>query len=119
MACLKLTSRRHLLRWILSLVFSIILIFTYHFTHPSSLPPQASTPQISRSLQAPVSSFQKELVVASLKGDDTSWMQEHLPDWKANIYVVNDQSAKLTVPKNKGREAMVYLTWVVPITYLI
>jgi len=51
-----------------------------------------------------------ELVVASLKGDDTSWLPEYLPQWKANVYIVNDQSANLTVPKNKGREGMVYLT---------
>ena len=93
------------------LVFSISLIFTLQATlFRSSLPKQASTPN---KLQTPISSFRKELVVASLKGDDTSWMQEYLPDWKANIYIVNDATAELTVPKNKGREAMVYLTWVV------
>ena len=53
--------------------------------------------------------FRKELVVASLKGDDTSWLHTYLSDWKANVYVVNDQTAALTVELNKGREAMVYL----------
>lgn len=52
-----------------------------------------------------------ELVVASLVGDDTSWLDEPFSDWKTNIYVVNDPNAFLTVPKNKGREAMVYLTY--------
>lgn len=56
-----------------------------------------------------------EFVVASLQGDDSSWLQEFIPSWKTNLYVVNDQSAPLTVPKNKGREAMVYLTYVSPI----
>lgn len=51
-----------------------------------------------------------EFVVASLKGDDTSWFKQYIPRWKANIYIVDDASAPLTVPKNKGREAMVYLT---------
>lgn len=50
----------------------------------------------------------KELVVASLKGEDTSWIAKHVSDWKRNIYIVNDREAKLTVPVNKGRESMVY-----------
>jgi hypothetical protein len=54
---------------------------------------------------------EKELVVASLIGDDTSWLDEFFDDWKKNIYVVNNQSAPLTVPKNKGREAMPFLTY--------
>ena len=51
-----------------------------------------------------------ELVVASIRSDDVSWLQKYLPQWKANIYVVDDKSAPLTTPLNKGREAMVYLT---------
>ncbi|KAJ4407490.1 hypothetical protein N0V85_004360 [Neurospora sp. IMI 360204] len=51
-----------------------------------------------------------ELVVASLKSENTSWVHEYLPDWPASIYVVDDPDAPLTVPKNKGNEAMVYLT---------
>lgn len=52
----------------------------------------------------------KELVVASMAGDDTSWLDEFFADWKKNIYVVNNSSAPLTVLKNKGREAMPFLT---------
>lgn len=53
----------------------------------------------------------KHLVVATLKGDDTSWIQKRLkPEWGTSIYVANDRRAKLTVPINKGREAMIYLT---------
>jgi len=53
-----------------------------------------------------------EIVVASQTSEDTSWVDRHLSDWARSIYVTDDPSAKLTVPKNKGREAMVYLTWV-------
>ena len=54
------------------------------------------------------------LVVASLEGDDVSWLQGILPEWEKNIYIVNNASANatLTIPKNKGRESMVYLRWV-------
>ncbi|RYP72215.1 hypothetical protein DL771_004345 [Monosporascus sp. 5C6A] len=54
-----------------------------------------------------------ELVVASTKKEDTSWIQKYLPDWYTHIYVADDPDASLTVPKNKGREAMVYLTHII------
>jgi hypothetical protein len=57
---------------------------------------------------------EKELVVASLAGDDTSWLHEFFGAWRKNIYVVNDPAAPLTVAVNKGREAMPFLTYVLP-----
>jgi hypothetical protein len=51
-----------------------------------------------------------EIVVASQTSEDTSWVAKYLPGWARSIYVTNDPRARLTVPKNKGREAMVYLT---------
>ncbi|KAI3317368.1 hypothetical protein HD806DRAFT_515294 [Xylariaceae sp. AK1471] len=54
-----------------------------------------------------------ELVVASTKKEDTSWLHTFLPAWHKNIYVADDTTAPLTVPKNKGREAMVYLTYMI------
>ncbi|KAF9886467.1 hypothetical protein FE257_011373 [Aspergillus nanangensis] len=71
----------------------------------------------SRSGQAtpsPVArSSTKEMVVASVTSDDVSWMYDYFPDWNKNIYVVNDKNAPLTVSKNKGRESMVYLTYII------
>lgn len=52
----------------------------------------------------------KDMVVASMKSDDTSWLSEYFPDWTKSIYVVDDKHAPLTVTRNKGRESMVYLT---------
>ncbi|KAJ2897445.1 hypothetical protein MKZ38_004676 [Zalerion maritima] len=54
-----------------------------------------------------------EIVVASTKKDDTSWFARFLPGWERNIYVVDDRNALLQVPKNLGREAMVFLTYVI------
>ncbi|KAK6825812.1 hypothetical protein PG987_013306, partial [Apiospora arundinis] len=55
-----------------------------------------------------------DIVVASVKSDNTTWFHQHLPpQWQKSIYVVNDPKAPLTVPQNKGREAMVYLTHIV------
>jgi len=50
------------------------------------------------------------LVVASLAGDDVSWLQGILSDWEKNIYVADNLTAPLSPPKNKGRESMIYLT---------
>ncbi|KAF2477122.1 uncharacterized protein BDR25DRAFT_309419 [Lindgomyces ingoldianus] len=61
----------------------------------------------------PAKPEQKELVVASLSGDDTSWLDEFFGSWRKNIYVVNNVSAPLTVPVNKGREAMPFLTYII------
>lgn len=49
-------------------------------------------------------------VVASQKTENTTWLRQFFPEWEANIYEVDNPEAKLTVPKNKGRESMVYLT---------
>ncbi|KAI9744425.1 MAG: hypothetical protein M1818_001954 [Claussenomyces sp. TS43310] len=55
----------------------------------------------------------KAIVVASVEEDNISWLDEHFSDWNINRFIVNNASAELTVPKNKGREAMVYLTYVI------
>ncbi|KAK0750724.1 hypothetical protein B0T18DRAFT_435361 [Schizothecium vesticola] len=54
-----------------------------------------------------------EIVLASLKRESTSWVHQYLPDWGRSVYVVDDPKANLRVPKNKGREAMVYLTHII------
>ncbi|KAL2135446.1 hypothetical protein VTI74DRAFT_8432 [Chaetomium olivicolor] len=82
-------------------VCSWLLVLHFHLQWdwlPSSDPLAASPPPAV------------EIVVASLQSEDTSWFRHYLPRWSHAIYVVNDPSAKLTVPVNKGREAMVYLT---------
>ena len=101
MALPLMTFRRSLLPSVATFVFLVLFIIIFR---------TSSRHQLGVSPPEPI--FSKEFVVASLKEDDTSWLHEHFPDWKANIYVVNDKAAKLTVPINKGREAMVYLTYV-------
>jgi hypothetical protein len=54
-----------------------------------------------------------ELVVASIKSENTSWLNTYLPSLPKKIYVADDSRAEFTVPKNKGREAMVYLTYII------
>ncbi|CEJ82107.1 hypothetical protein VHEMI02195 [[Torrubiella] hemipterigena] len=54
-----------------------------------------------------------EMVVASMSSENTTWLDQYLLDWKKNIYVVDDETARFTVPINKGREAMVFLTYII------
>ena len=55
----------------------------------------------------------KSIVIASLSSDNTSWMQTTFPEWENNIYVMDDPQAELSVAKNKGKEAMAYLTYLI------
>ncbi|GAM86233.1 hypothetical protein ANO11243_042450 [Dothideomycetidae sp. 11243] len=54
-----------------------------------------------------------DLVLASVKRTNTSWLDTALPSFHHKVYVVDDESAALTVPLNKGNEAMVYLTHII------
>jgi hypothetical protein len=51
-----------------------------------------------------------EIVVASVKSDNTSWVREAVPAWKSNVYVADDPLALLSLPANKGSEGIAYLT---------
>ncbi|EAT82159.1 hypothetical protein HBH56_106600 [Parastagonospora nodorum] len=53
------------------------------------------------------------VVVAAQASENATWLDAYFPDWEKNIYRVDDASAALTVPKNKGRESMVYLTYII------
>lgn len=56
---------------------------------------------------------EKELVIAAMSSSNMSWVENHVPDdWYANIYRADlaPGEAELTVPVNKGNEAMVFLT---------
>ena len=57
------------------------------------------------------------IVVASQRSEDATWLEKYFPRWEQNIYRVDNPDAPLTVPKNKGRESMVYLTCAHPKNY--
>ncbi|KAI9729115.1 MAG: hypothetical protein M1828_000200 [Chrysothrix sp. TS-e1954] len=58
-------------------------------------------------------SISKALIVASLTSDDTQWLHEYFPQWTRFIYKVDNASARLTVPRNKGREWSAYLSYII------
>jgi len=60
----------------------------------------------------PVHDIQAErvaLVVASQSSDNTTWLEESFPTWEKAVYLT-DAPSNLSVPANRGRESMVYLT---------
>ena len=118
---LQSPRRRNRVKSILLTIFLVFAIYFVFFANGSRrrLPPP-SDEEVLREYHArhPGSSshhdaeplVQRDMVVASMKKDNTSWLFEYFPDWHKSVYVVDDESAELTVKYNKGRESMVYLT---------
>lgn len=57
--------------------------------------------------------YTSTLVIARTKEEDMEWLEKEIPDQPTAIYVVDDPSAPLHPPKNKGHEVMVYLTYII------
>ncbi|KAI1869030.1 uncharacterized protein JN550_006017 [Neoarthrinium moseri] len=101
-------------------VLLLVVLLWYHdqlvsWTERSesfAAPPPSSEQDTSSNASSDASS-DVEIVVASLRHEDTSWLPTYLPEWKANVYVVDDPEAPLTVSVNRGRESMVYLTYII------
>ena len=83
---------------LLCLIFPFALLLAPELDDPPLIP-EPDFPQVA-------------LVVASVKKDDIRWMRKLFPKWEIYHYVADDPFAEHTVPLNKGREAMQYLTWV-------
>ncbi|CAG8248306.1 unnamed protein product [Penicillium olsonii] len=116
--------RRSRIKAILLTIFIVIALYLLFFAN-TKLPVKpetgtyadrhgaATTPKPTDELAHPVIPSQKVMVVASMKKDDTSWLRQNFPDWSKSIYVVDDKHAPLTVAYNKGRESMVYLSYII------
>ncbi|GFG20403.1 hypothetical protein IFM61606_00528 [Aspergillus udagawae] len=53
------------------------------------------------------------IVMAKLSKEDTSWVSTDLNEWRNFIYTVDDVNAARHTPKNKGRESLAYLQYIV------
>ncbi|KAJ5151631.1 hypothetical protein N7492_009926 [Penicillium capsulatum] len=53
------------------------------------------------------------IVMGKLRAEDTSWVSSELAEWRNMIYTVDDTTASTHTPKNKGREALPYLQFIV------
>ncbi|OJD40468.1 uncharacterized protein BKCO1_100091 [Diplodia corticola] len=64
----------------------------------------------------PDGNYSRVLVVPRMRDEDVSWIdgvREEMPDLQTAVYVMDDPWADFHVPKNKGRESMAYLTYVI------
>ncbi|CAK1354544.1 hypothetical protein CB0940_01618 [Cercospora beticola] len=67
----------------------------------------------------PGSNYTRALVLPRLKSESTAWVQQELGDWIDSgllipaVYTVDDRTADLHPPKNKGHEVMVYLSYII------
>jgi hypothetical protein len=56
----------------------------------------------------PGSNYSRILVLPKTTEEEIGWIHAELPDLPLAVYEVNNATAQLRVPKNKGREAMVF-----------
>lgn len=81
-----------------------------------SLSTPIPTPRPSPAPLWPGKNATKTLVVARLQEDDTSWVDAVVQadtDLTSAVYTVDNHTAALNVPTNKGHEVMVYLTYII------
>ncbi len=59
--------------------------------------------------------YSRTVVIASTSKENTAWLAElaNEPDLSTAVYVVDEPHAPFSVPKNKGHEVMVYLTYII------
>jgi hypothetical protein len=57
--------------------------------------------------------YTKRIVVPKTKKEDIRWLDEELPEVPKAVYAVDDATAPLRPPKNKGNEVMVYLSYII------
>jgi hypothetical protein len=84
----------------------------YHQTSDGRKPPPSPAANPGSSTSSKDGKKTKEMIIAKVKADDTKWLFTYFPEWKKTQYVVDDPKSYLKIPENKGRESMVYLTYV-------
>lgn len=65
--------------------------------------------------KGPAEDYTKTIVMARLESQDVSWVSQNLGQFNTSIYTVDQNNSQpgLKVPKNKGHEAMAYLTYII------
>lgn len=76
-------------------------------------PASSSSPFRIGPIKPPGEPYSQTIVMAKLQQEDISWLYKQFPNADKAIYIVDDVAEKLKIPKNKGRESMVYLTYII------
>ncbi|MCJ1392605.1 hypothetical protein MMC18_005475 [Xylographa bjoerkii] len=130
--CMPSRIERTAIRWLLRAALLGTISFAIWGTlsrryDPSTPPVEQGTPEPHHAgidtvddiapTPEPVAPRGNALVVVSLKEEKVDWLDGILPEWERNVYVVDGEAlsegAKLRIPKNKGREGMVYLSFII------
>ncbi|KAJ9494809.1 hypothetical protein H2202_009710 [Exophiala xenobiotica] len=97
----------------------LLLLFTWWRFSPQTYSTEASQPRnepfdpFSKSSRTQNNAYSQTMVVASITREDTSWILRELSDINHAIYIADDPTARLHPVANKGRESMVYLTYII------
>lgn len=75
--------------------------------------PSSSAPSLKENGSVPPANSTKAVVVPKLSREDTAWVDQELEGWQTFVYVVDDLSAPLHTPRNKGREGLAYLQFII------
>ena len=112
-----LTRRPHGLRAALRVVLYILGIAVFSvFLIWLGLPRLKGLLEMVQSSSVSNEGPRKILVLASYEGQDVSWIPMMPKDWTVHRMMMNDHSPNhynFTVPRNQGREAMGYLTYII------
>ena len=57
--------------------------------------------------------YNRVIVIPRVSNDNVSWVEELIPDENVIVYTADDQQSNRHPPKNKGNEAMIYLTYII------
>jgi len=112
----RCTLRTALIALLLWLLFAILFHLKAELWNPNYfIKEDLEIADLANEWQAPTlhtpTKRRTAVVVASQRTENATWLSTYFPDWEKNIYTVDDPTAELTVPKNKGRESIVYLTY--------
>lgn len=64
-------------------------------------------------VKPPGSNYTYKIVVPKTEKEDLTWMEQEIPDAPLVVYEVDKADPTYKIPKNKGREAMVYLSYII------
>jgi hypothetical protein len=100
-----------------ALIFGTIVLLTYILIPNTTESSQPRWPFVDTTSTLRTTSEDKlervALTAASQTTDNTTWLEESFPTWEKAVYLT-DAPSNLSVPVNKGRESMIYLTFVTP-----
>ncbi|PGH06468.1 hypothetical protein AJ80_08162 [Polytolypa hystricis UAMH7299] len=107
MASRFMRSKRHIVRRLLTFILLLVCAVLYFLIRDPSPSPKPLLPPSSENVQ-------RAIIMGKTRLDDVSWVYKFTPKWMPFIYTVdNEQGYALHVPKNHGRESMVYLTFII------